>query len=554
MFKPTTIQAMKRITPKLLVFAAINLLILSANAQPLLLKVLPNNAKNFTTSNGKLFYTVGDSLYRSNGTVSGTVFVKEIGEPIQKLTDITVGTFFYFLTTEPGGNTALWKSNGTAVNTFKVASHPVINPLLSYKNSLIAGIDNGVNGYELWRISSANVQTLIRDIHPGAGSGLGNEVFVYNDWLYFKASEIPGETDLWKSNGTSITTLAVDLQSIEFLTEDINSLTVANNLIFFTSYYSIPGYNYVQLWKTNGTSAGTVLLLEGAEEEFCHNYITNMISYNNKLYFDYITGCGVALDAIWSSDGTYSGTAFIKTVNIDGEISSFTKVNNRLVFNGTGQGFPGPLWRSDGTEEGTVSFYYMKSQPTGEFERVGNLLFFADHGDAYYGTPLTSEDNFQLYQSGLHEENTEPVKDIYGGSYAGAANLRNADGKLFFTTFNNHFAAPDSQKILRLYFLDPTVVLRAGALMPNSSADINAYPNPSAEKFNFTLVSKSEDLATADIVSADGIVIQRILETHVGVGDQIEFSWDSSQLPAGIYVCKYQCGDEIKIKKIIKAY
>jgi len=543
---------MKRITPQPLLFIILYVCVLSANAQPLLLKVLPNDAKNFITSNGKLLYTVGDSLFRSNGTVEGTVFVKEIGEPIQRLTDITVGTFFYFLTTEPSGNTALWKSNGTSVNTFKVASHPVIKPLLNFKNALIVGIDDGVHGYELWRISSANVKTLIRDINPGLGSGLGNEVIIYNDWLYFKAQESVGETNLWKSNATSITTLAVDLSSMDLLFNDIFSLTVANDLIFFTSYYSMASYNYVQLWKTNGTSTGTELLLESADEDFCHHYITNMISYDNKLYFNFITGCGVALDNIWASDGTYAGTVSIKTVNIDGEISSFTKVNNRLVFNGTGQGFPGPLWRSNGTAAGTVSFYYMKSQPTGEFERVGNLLFFADHVNAYYGEPLSSEDNFQLYQSGLHEENTEPVKNIYGGSYAGAANLRNADGKLFFTTFNNHSGAPASDNVLKLYFLDPAVVLRASALPSIQPSDIKVYPNPSAEKFTFTIMSESEGFATAEILSSDGVLIKRMVESHVGAGDYLEFDWDSSELPAGIYICKYQCGKVLKVKKIVK--
>src|SRR6478735_12577629 len=106
------------------------------SAQPTFLKEVPSDSKNFKSAFGKLFFTRGDSLFRSNGTPSGTVFVKETGEPFYEFTNLTVGSFFYFTTLEAGGNVALWKSNGFANNTFKIRSAPTIKPLITYNGAL----------------------------------------------------------------------------------------------------------------------------------------------------------------------------------------------------------------------------------------------------------------------------------------------------------------------------------------------------------------------------------------------------------------------------------
>ncbi|MCR6640275.1 MAG: hypothetical protein NVV82_15105 [Sporocytophaga sp.] len=96
------------------------------------------------------------------------------------------------MTTEASGKIALWKSNGYANNTLKIASYPEINPLLNFNNALILGINDGIHGYELWCISSGGSKTLIKDIYPGPSSGLGNEIVIFNDWLFFKGTSPSG--------------------------------------------------------------------------------------------------------------------------------------------------------------------------------------------------------------------------------------------------------------------------------------------------------------------------------------------------------------------------
>lgn len=541
---------MKKLFTQIKIFVMLSFSMTMVQAQPDFIKVLPSNAAHFTGANGKLFFTVGTSLWRSGGSPSSTYFIKEIGEPIQSFTNITVGTFVYFLTTEPGGNTALWKTNGTGVNTFKVASFPVIKPLLSYKNSLIMGVDDGIHGYELWKASSSNVVTMIEDLNPGPGSGLGDEIVDMNNILYFKANTGTGGNNIWKSNGFNHTSLVANL-----VFDSFGQFTVVNNEIFFAR--NVDG-DTAEIWKTNGSSASgsTVMVKQFLEpDDLCHINISNLISYKNKLSFNLTGGCGADFENLYESDGTDAGTVFIKTVNIDGYISEFMKVNNRLVFYNSSQGFPGSIIRSDGTADGTESFYQRKAEPAGEFERVGNLLFFTDHTEQNFGSiPFDTGKYFQLYQSGLHAENTETFEEIFGISFAGSGNLTNVNGNLYFTTYNDHPSVPVSDRVMKLYYYDPTIVFRKGAmdyLAGNTHSDFSVFPNPSSEMFNFSVKAAAKGLATAEIIRLDGTVVENILKSTVSVGEEITFYWYGQDVPEGVYLCRFTCDNTQQMKKIV---
>src|SRR5688572_22914242 len=108
----------------------------SVQAQPVFLKELSANAGNFISSNGKLYYTTGDSLWKSDGTPAGTVLVKKIGESSIQLSGLTLGSSFFFSTTESSGKTALWKSDGSSANTVKIVAYNSIVPLLVHNSEL----------------------------------------------------------------------------------------------------------------------------------------------------------------------------------------------------------------------------------------------------------------------------------------------------------------------------------------------------------------------------------------------------------------------------------
>ncbi|MCR6640274.1 MAG: T9SS type A sorting domain-containing protein [Sporocytophaga sp.] len=271
------------------------------------------------------------------------------------------------------------------------------------------------------------------------------------------------------------------------------------------------------------------------------------------MVFELIPDCGHADVILYSSNGTPAGTVLFRSLLQDGYISRFLLIDNFLVFKTSVQGDPGVIGRTDATYDGTVPFHSLNSEPTRPFERVGDLLFFADNSDGSHGNPDTPNGYFQLYQSGLEYDNTETLQDLYGGSYAGADNLTEANRKLFFTTQNLHNEAPPEEKALKLYYYNPLIALsRVGNSDLVSDNKLEVYPNPSVGTFNFTVQSKNDAIAKADIYTIEGIFVENLFQGKTSFGQEIEFIWDASKYQEGMYICKYNSGNEFKIMKITK--
>src|SRR5262249_47532802 len=129
------------------------------------------------------------------------------------------------------------------------------------------------------------------------------------------------------------------------------------NLVDFngTLYFAAnDGVHGGELWKSDGTAAGTVLVADinrGSDSSFP----LSLSAVNGQLFFS-ATGSLAEGEELWVSDGTAKGTQLVKDI-LPGPADSvpfdFHSFNGSLYFtadNGTGPG----LWRSDGTAAGTV--------------------------------------------------------------------------------------------------------------------------------------------------------------------------------------------------------
>ncbi|HEY7161030.1 MAG TPA: hypothetical protein VH815_07200, partial [Acidobacteriota bacterium] len=130
-------------------------------------------------------------------------------------------------------------------------------------------------------------------------------------------------------------------------------LTNVNGTIFFSGWEnSLTGS---ELWKTDGTGAGTVLVRDinpGVYENSNPGHLTNG---NGTLYFvacDLEHGC-----ELWRSGGTSSSTSLVKDIYPGPESSwpsNLEYVNGLILFSAS-DGLHGvELWKSDGTEPGTT--------------------------------------------------------------------------------------------------------------------------------------------------------------------------------------------------------
>ncbi len=182
-----------------------------------------------------------------------------------------------------------WKSDGTSDGTVMVADLGVGSTLptdsgdahLTAVGGKVFGvISTPATGYELW-VSDLDPATpagthLVKDIFPGAdnsypdepNSSYPHDLLAFGGKLYFAADDGQHGTELWVSDGTEEGTQMVkDIMGSPGVGSDPTGLTVGNGEFFFgilnpdaDSNPSTPGDSRVELWKSNGTADGTVLV------------------------------------------------------------------------------------------------------------------------------------------------------------------------------------------------------------------------------------------------------------------------------------------------------
>jgi len=123
-----------------------------------------------------------------------------------------------------------------------------------------------------------------------------------------------------------------------------------NGTLFFNAITATDG---AELWKSDGTTAGTVMVKDIALGANGSNpwFLTNL---NGTLFFTAQRYVGDY--ELWKSDGSGAGTVLVKDI-VPGDIGSiprdFAPVGATLYF-GADDGIDGlELWQSDGTEAGT---------------------------------------------------------------------------------------------------------------------------------------------------------------------------------------------------------
>jgi ELWxxDGT repeat protein len=441
--------------------------LLAQSRQPqLVLDIDPNgsdgSAPTELTAIGSTVYfaaddgTHGVELWKSDGTPSGTVLVKDInpgetGSSPNHLANID-GTLF-FAANDGAHGVELWKSDGTEAGTVMVSdiqaggSDSSSNPRFFTKagNMLFFRANDGEHGNELWKTDGTTAGTvLVKDIAPEKDNSYPTNLTSFQGVLYFDAEEPTDGDELWKSDGTEAGTVMVkDIYPGSYY--DPSYGMVANSSypgpftefqgeLYFPAGDADHGY---ELWKTDGAASGTVLVKDinpgpassGPVSYFGPAYLTPV---NGTLFFDADDGQhGLEL---WKTDGTEAGTVLVKDI-VPGSYPSgpfgLTNLNGILLFDAYQDDVNGndELFKSDGTEAGTVLVKDINPGPDGSYidARIpinGTLFFSPD--DGVHG--------YELWQTDGTAAGTKLIKDINpGGAPSYPGHLTNAGGTLFFT-------------------------------------------------------------------------------------------------------------------------
>ncbi len=176
--------------------------------------------------------------------------------------------------------------------------------------------------------------------------------------------------------------------------------------IYFQGNYYFQGYDTehgYELWKTDGTPAGTVLLKDispGLQDSSPTEYVI----FNEVLYF-FASDVDYGME-LWRSDGTGTGT-FRITDSPAIYLHNLKKTETKLIFTCQIENeFKNSLWFSDGTIEGTTSFF-----PTNETR----FQYFSIQGDEVIIASATGSNSFQLWKTNGTPEGTVFLKGINEG-------------------------------------------------------------------------------------------------------------------------------------------
>ena len=193
-------------------------------------------------------------------------------------------------------------------------------------------------------LAEAFTQTpvLVKNINPqDQGNGISNELaYLGTDYVFVSGKQ------LWRTDGTTPGTVLIK----DFTPENISSLSRLSSLGTSVIFYA--GGTTNQVWKTDGTGAGTLMLKDFGS-------INTVLFYRaavaGTLFFS--AGDNATGNELWKTDGTVAGTVIVKDIATGTASASPYRLQNlggTLFFFATTTTTGTSLYKSDGSDAGTV--------------------------------------------------------------------------------------------------------------------------------------------------------------------------------------------------------
>lgn len=247
-------------------------------------------------------------------------------------------------------------------------------------------------------------QALIKDIRPGTPSSKPDQLVNVNGTLFFVADDGEHGPELWKSNGTSAGTILVKDLIPGPAGSAINDMTPVNGKLFFSALS--PSSKTRQLWVSSGFAANTVIPYDGHKEAEVRD-ASQLTAFAVEVYYvKHGSLGGTDQWLVQHSDGSPSGTKAFLQFGFDPVKEGkqppayFTYLTGSIYF-----AYKGDLWRTNGQSGATNSFVVKAGIDPKSLVNYGTALLFI-------GGPSQSE----LWSSQGTAGSTKKVLIPTGGS------------------------------------------------------------------------------------------------------------------------------------------
>jgi ELWxxDGT repeat protein len=534
-----------------LIITIVCILFLDSNclsAQSLVKDIRPGSQSSspthFCKINNQLFFIAnngvnGFELWKSDGTDAGTQMIKDInlGTDDCNLTAITNLNGIAIFSSNNGANgIELWRSDGTEQGTYMIKdirpwfTGSDINQMITIGNTVYFDADDGTNGKELWKTDGTTMGTLmVKDIAPGFFASTPSYFQNLNGKLIFVANNTFGN-EAWVSDGTEAGTfMLADITNANkpFGIYSTPFFTRVGNIAYFAPHKNI-FTDMFELWKTDGTSQGTILV---SEIKFSTVPSTNKFAaLNNKLIF--CASSDQQGDEIWVSNGTRAGTTLLKNIR-PGSYGSYTKdltvLNNHIYFSANDGTNYSELWRTDGTPNGT---YMVKDIHIGLSSEIKSLYTY--NNKLYFkATDGTGVKAWRSDGTKLGTVYAWPNRNIIH-------EVTDTNGDTIIATVNNTLFFRNNTGDIELWKYNDPLLTSISSIKHN---DIEIYPNPARNLF--TVNTSEFESGNIKIIDLNGRVI---LTENINQRDNIQFDL---ALANGVYIIELENQSMIARKKLI---